>query len=282
MIDLAPNHKLGLIVDNPILLAGGSIGYGEAIHAGLDLSKLGGAVVGPVLLKSRAGAPPARLHEFDGGVTIATGLQNRGLDATLRTHSRLWPRLGCPVIVQVADDNPRSLARVVQKLDIIEGVVGFELLLPNEIDTYALRTLIRMVVDSCDLPLWVKLPIARAVELAPVCVHYEAVGLVVGTANSRSVVSGSVVSMSENSDSLNTDSLNTAYTYGPFVFPHMLSVLGQIATLRLDCALIACGGIHNVEQVKQVLAAGARAVQIDSALWVEPGLPGRLVDAICV
>ncbi len=56
----------------------------------------------------------------------------------------------------------------------------------------------------------------------------------------------------------------------------MLAALLDVAALHLPAALIASGGIHTAEHVRQALAAGAAAVQIDSALWVEPGIAGKL------
>ena len=60
------------------------------------------------------------------------------------------------------------------------------------------------------------------------------------------------------------------------VFAATLRGVAQVARLKLPCALIAAGGVHTVDQVRQALEAGAQAVQIDSALWVEPGLANRL------
>lgn len=263
MIDLAPNHKLGLQVANPILLAGGSIGYGEAIHPALATEKLGAVVVGPLLMQSRAGAPPPRLVELPGGFVLNTALQNRGLAATLRNFARLWPRLGCPVIVQVAESNTRQLPRMAQQLEEIEAVAGIELLLAHEVENRTVKALVRAIIDSCDLPVWVKLPMDRAQELAEVCVQNDAVGLVIGSASGK-LVSNSPIA---------------GNAFGPIVFPHMLHALQEVTALQLDCALIACGGIHTVEQVQQALDVGASAVQLDSAIWVEPGLPAHLTGS---
>ena len=62
----------------------------------------------------------------------------------------------------------------------------------------------------------------------------------------------------------------------------MLAVLEVVRNLDLPCALIACGGIHTLEQARQALLAGADAIQIDSAIWVEPSLPARLAIALAV
>ncbi len=264
MLDLAPNHKLGLVVANPILLAGGSIGYGEAIHAGLETARLGGVVVGPLVQQSRAGAPLPRLAETNGGFVLETGLQNRGLNAALKNFAKLWPRLGCPVIVQVADSQPQVLARTLSQLSMVDGVSGIELLLPRHADAGLTRDLVRAAERSCDLPLWVKLPLEQAALLAPVAVEAGAVGLVVGqpplgaASNGTSIVTGAL--------------------FGPLAFAPMLAALISVSALGLPAALIACGGIHTVVQAQQVLAAGALALQLDSVIWVEPGLAGRMVN----
>ncbi len=105
-INLAPNHKQGLVVNNPILLGAGTIGYGEVVPKGLDLAQMGGAVVGPIQGGSRGGAPPPRLAHLNGGVVLATGLQNRGLNSAVQRYAKLWPKLGCPIIAQLADSHP--------------------------------------------------------------------------------------------------------------------------------------------------------------------------------
>lgn len=269
-IDLAPNHKSGLAVASPILVGAGAIGYGEAVPRGLELSRLGAAVVGPVLGASRAGRQPPRLAHVSGGAILDTGLQNRGVSNAIQQYGRLWDRLGCPVIVQVAESHPTTLPKVAARLANVPGVHGLELLLPEEIDTVRLASLIRSAGRECEVPLWVKLPLRRAAAWAPAACEAGAAGLVLGQAPTGS--------------SLCTGTGGELHTirgplYGPLVFPLMLDALLQVAALGLSAALIACGGIHTLEHVHQALAAGARAVQIDSALWVEPGLANRLAQA---
>jgi dihydroorotate dehydrogenase (NAD+) catalytic subunit len=141
-------------------------------------------------------------------------------------------------------------------------VQGVELLPPPEIDAPRLSALVRAAEKACELPLWVKLPLANAAVLAPAACEAGAVGLVVGQAPPASA--GSV----------------QGPLYGPLIFPLMLAALREVAALGLPAALIACGGIHTAEHLRQSLAGGASAVQIDSAVWVEPGLPGRLAGQL--
>lgn len=278
-INLAPNHKWGLIASNPVLLAGGTIGFGEALHRGLEPSILGGVTVGPVMCYSRSGRADVRMAETNGGFVLNTGLQNRGIKSVLRHFAPAWEGLGCPVIVQVADSQPAALEEVVGHLNeaLMNGVDvrGVELLLPPNADDSLVRALVRAAVRRNELPLWVKLPLAAAHELAPVAVDAGASGLVVAQPPIGALpTSGDLTSWGD------SQGLLTGSLYGPLAFAPMMAGLTAVAELRLPCALIACGGIHTLRQAQQALQAGAQAIQLDSAVWVEPGLPARLIAAL--
>ena len=272
-IDLAPNHKLGLVVADPVLLGAGALGYGEAVPRGLDVTQLGAAVVGPVLSASRGGAQPPRLAHANGGIVLDTGLQNRGLNNAIQQYGKLWEKLGCPVIVQVVESHPATLAKIAGKLAQLRGVQGVELLVGDpagDTDGARLAMLVRTVDRACELPIWVKLPLAKATTLAPAACDAGAVGLVIGQPPIGSALRGGAGELRP----------VTGPLYGPLVFAQMLDALLQVAALQLPAALIACGGIHTADDVRQALAAGAQAVQIDSAVWVEPGLAGRLAASL--
>ena len=151
----------------------------------------------------------------------------------------------------------------------MEGLHGLELLLPADVDASLLAALVRTAEKISELPIWVKLPLANAAALAPVAVDAGAVGLVVGQA-----LPGAAIRRVDGSDATVRGPL-----YGPLAFPPMLATLLDVAALHLRAALIASGGIHTIEHVRQALAAGAAAVQVDSAVWVEPGLAGWLARA---
>lgn len=267
MIELAPNHKIGLPVANPILLAGGMIGYGEALHSGVATAQLGGVIVGPIRLQSRGGADGPRLAHLPGGFVLEPGLQSRGVSAVLRHYAALWPRLGCPVIAQLADDDPGALGKVAARLAPVDGLAGVELLLPREAEAEQVRRMVRAVTRVTDLPVWVKPALENAAQLAPDAVEAGAVAVVVGqpplgTAIQPAGEGGAPIS---------------GPLYGPLTFATMLAALMAVARLDPGCALIACGGIYTAEQLRQALTVGAHAVQIDAAVWVEPRLPARLV-----
>ncbi len=146
MLDLAPGHKQGFVVDNPVLLAAGAAGCGEAHWAELDLHSLGALVVGPVTLQSRAGAPMPRVAELPGGFLLEAGSQNRGLHATLRTFAPLWARLEIPVVVQLADSRPEALARCAERLSAVTGVGALEWRAPRNTDANAAGRAVEAIV----------------------------------------------------------------------------------------------------------------------------------------
>jgi dihydroorotate dehydrogenase (NAD+) catalytic subunit len=263
LIELAPGHKQGLPVENPVLIAGGMVGYGEAVARGTDFTTLGGVVIGPILASSRAGASLPRLAHTPGGMVLESGLQNRGVANALRRYAILWPKLGCPVVAQLADNDPLSMGKVAARVATAPGIMGLELLpLTREVELAA--RMVRQVVRASDLPVWVKVPLQEAVAWAE--------PLLASGANGLTVAQPVQGQLGKEGSGLVSGAL-----FGPLTFALMLPVLRAVARLQLPLALIACGGVHTVAQMEQALEAGASAVQIDSAVWVEPALPNCLV-----
>lgn len=280
MIDLARGHKLGFVVANPILLAAGIIGMGEAATNEMGLAELGAVVIGPIRRGGQAGPPAPRLAEMSGGVVLNGSEQNRALPAVLRRFARLWPRLGCPVVVQLADRDPQQLAATAEQVSTVAGVSAFELVIPEWADATWVSQAVAGIGRASDLPLWVKVPLANAAPLAAAAHQGGAVGVVVGqwlTAASPRLdaPSGAPYELVAATPAAKTPIVQ-GLLFGPLTFAPMLAALLAVRRLALDMALIACGGIHTLDQARQVLAAGADALQIDSAAWIEPGLPRAL------
>lgn len=267
-IELAPGGKQGLVVANPVLLAGGVIGYGELVPRGLDLAQVGAAVIGPFTATPRAGRAAPRYGVGPGGMVVDAGGQSRGVGAVAAKFAKHWWRLGCPVIAQVVAESARETEKIVARLQETEGIVGLELV-PATTDLATARGMVAAALAAGDRPVWVKLRLDVAVAWAGELVGTGAQGIVVGQPP-RGCLPGP------------RGDLVAGELYGPLVFALMLDVLVATGRQELPAALIACGGIHTVAQMETALAAGAQAVQIDSALWVEPGLPNRLAAAWAV
>ena len=263
MIELAPGHKSGLPVDSPILLAGGSAGCGEAIHPGIETARLGGVVVGPITRHSIRGSDTPRLAETSSGFILQTGLQNRGVSAVIKNFARLWPRLGCPVIAQIAVNTAEEAASTARRLAQVDGLMGFELRISPHSAAAELRPLLRAIRRAADLPLWVKLPLSGVEELAHAAAAAGADALVIASPTAGAGFAGQ-------------GTLIRGDLFGPAAFAPMLAGLSAVAALGLELPLIACGGIHTAQQVRHALAVGACAVQLDSVVWIDPDIVGRL------
>ncbi|MCB0062318.1 MAG: hypothetical protein KDE19_09390 [Caldilineaceae bacterium] len=295
VIDLAPGHKLGLIASSPVLLAGGILGLGDTLPVGVDTSRLGGVVVGPLQRHPRAGAAPPRLADAPGHFVLESGLQNRGVNATRKRYARYWSRLGCPVIVQLADTDLHFLAQVAGQLAEHEGVSGFELLVPRlqgqfekrgdargELSVAWLQQALRVVDEQSDLPIWVKLPLEQAAALAPIAVAAGAAAIVVGRpplgmlartmADAADTGDGQPDPTAPPPTAAGASALIRGEFFGPALLPLMLSALSEVVQQALPAAIIACGGIHTAAAAEQALAVGATAFQLDSAVWIEPGI----------
>ena len=256
-IELAPDHKLGLALASPVMLAGGSVGYGEARHREMEPGRFGGVVVGPFTRRSRGGSQPPRLAETIGGFVRRVGLQNRGVSAAVKRYGQLWPRMGCSVIAQIADSNWEEAAETVERLTGVDGIEGFELLCQQEVGEREIKQLLDVFSLESDLPVLVKLPLTRAAALAPVAAAAGAAGVVVGSPPMGAAVRADGQALS-------------GETFGPGVFPIMLAALLEVKALELPGSLIACGGVHTRQHARDCLQAGADALQLDSLVWVEP------------
>jgi dihydroorotate dehydrogenase len=192
-------------------------------------------------------------------------MQNRGAARVVKLFGRLWPRLGCPVIAQVADTHPEEAHATARHLSRAKGLAGLELLLSPYAQADDLFDLVEAIRPVWDLPIWVKLPLDGVVELAYAGAEAGADGLVVGQPSQGSAFHPNGAAI-------------TGSLYGPLTFAPMLNALLQVARLDLGLPLIACGGLHTPEQIRQVLTVGASAVQLDSLVWVESGMVGQIAD----
>ncbi|MCB0115910.1 MAG: hypothetical protein KDD84_17540, partial [Caldilineaceae bacterium] len=179
--------------------------------------------------------------------------------------ARQWTRLARPLVAQIVDNHRTDAAVTAQRLYAVDGLVGLELLVDPRATADELTSLIQAIRWENDLPLWVKLPLERAAELAPAAIGVDADALVIGQPTRGALVNAAGVPVN-------------GALFGPLAFAPMLAALIDVMRLQLGAPVIACGGVHSVAQARQVLAAGAVAVQLDSVLWIEPGVALEIAD----
>lgn len=272
LVNLAPRHKLGLLLTNPVLLAAGVIGYGDAALPGLELGRLGGYVTAPVTRRPWRGDLP-QVVEIPGGLLWRRGLWNPGVRVVLRDYASLWGRSRAPVIVHLAGDDPDELASVASSLESTPGVVGLELdLLRAYLDEAGgLEEAVEQaqaVRAAADLPILGRLPLSISDEALHALVEQGAVDALV---------------LAQPPAGLRYDAASGAtiagQVYGRALAPLLAARIADLAGW-VGVPLVACGGIHTLDDALACLAVGAAAVQIDTAVWVDPRLPGRIVAAL--
>ncbi len=272
LVELAPRHKLGLLLTNPVLLAAGVVGYGDAALPGLELGRLGGFVTAPVSRRPWRGDLP-QVVETPGGLLWRRGLWNPGVRVVVRDYASLWRRSRAPVIVHLAGDDPDELASVASTLESTPGVAGLELDLLSAYHDEAGNLeeaveQVQAVRSAADLPILARLPVSTSDEAVQALVDLGAVDALV-LAQPPAGLRYDVASEAQISGQLHGRSL------APLIAARVADLAGWVGV-----PLLACGGVHSVDDALGYLAVGAAAVQIDTAVWVDPRLPGRVVAAV--
>jgi len=267
MIDLAPNHKIGLTLGNPVMIAAGCYGWGAEYRDLIDLEPLGAVVVGPVTARPRTGSEPPRLMPFPGGVLLGTGLANPGISRVIREARRFWSQSPAPVVVHVAATSPHAVASCCSRIAAVEEVAAVEIGLAEPSSGNRVSDLVGAAVDAAAQPLIVRVPLDRAVDLAERIEDTGADALTVGCppsgtlyhAAGRRFISG--------------------WVYGPAVLPLVLDRVVSVSEL-VTIPIIGSGGVWAAEDARALLRAGCVAVQIDAAVWRDPDLPSRIARAL--
>jgi dihydroorotate dehydrogenase (NAD+) catalytic subunit len=281
-VELGVDLGRGLVLANPLLAASGSMGYGVEVADLADLPRLGGLVTRGTTLKPRAGRAAPRTAEVPGGLLWGVGPQNPGLDLVLERYAPAWVAWRVPVIVNLCGESVSELADAARRLDGAPGVAGIELNLscPNGArgDAFGLAassagSLVTAVRRATDLPLIAKLtPAATDVrEVARACEDAGADAL--GAVNT---LPGLALAPDRGGPALGSGYGGIA---GPALRPVALRVVWEVAQ-AIDVPVIGVGGVAAIDDVLDLLAAGASAVGIATAALADPMLPVRLADEL--
>jgi dihydroorotate dehydrogenase (NAD+) catalytic subunit len=282
-VDLSVDLGRGLVLDNPILVASGTFGYGIEYGDVVEVQRLGAICCKGTTLRPRVGNPTPRVTETPGGMLNSIGLQNPGVDAVIEKYTATWAGWKVPVIVNVAGESVADYVEVARRLDGVPGVAGIELNIscPNvgrgglqfAIDAAAAGEVTAAVRRATDLPLLVKLspnvadvrPIARAIADAgadALTAINTLSGIAVGPSRTRPLLGNIYGGLS-----------------GPAIKPVALRIVYE-ASQVVDIPVIAIGGVTELADVLDFLAVGAVAVQVGTAIFADPTLPVRLVDEL--
>lgn len=264
-----PKYDFSLSV--PVMNAAGFLGFAPEWRGAVDLTRLGAFITNPISLKTRTPAHGVRYLTFAGGLLLHTGYPNPGLSQVIRRYASVWARSPLPIVVHLLAENVAEVAIMVRRLESVEGVMAIELSIPPDSDIQLTQAMVQAAAG--ELPLIVRLPLERAVELA------EAIGRG-GEAGSGRHGEEAIGREDDAADRPIAFSLGPprgalpdqdgklvhGRLYGPAIFP--LALQAATALAKLGRPIFGAGGVYSPQDIQTMLAAGAAAVQLDAALWL--------------
>ena len=258
---------------NPVLTASGTFGYGLEFLPFLDLAQLGGLVTKGLSPRPRKGNPPERIVETPAGMLNAIGLQNVGVDAFLADKLPALRAYDTAVVANVFGETEAEYVEVCAKLDAAQGVAAIELNVscPNTEaggmvfgnDAGSLGRITRACRRATRLPLWVKLS-PNVTDIREIAKAAEAEG-----ADAVSLVN-TFVGMAIDVDKRRPVLANVSGGLsGPAIRPLAVWMTWQVRR-AVSIPIVGMGGIMTARDAMEFILAGASAVQVGTANFVDP------------
>ena len=276
--------KIGtLTLRNPVMLASGTVGYGNEISEFTDLNKLGGIVTKSLSLKPRKGNPPQRIVETPSGMLNAIGLANVGVEAFIKEKIPFLKKYDVPLICNIAASTIEEYVECTKILTTEETIKAFEINVscPNVKegglsfgnDLKSVATITEKVRAVTNKPLIMK--------LSP-NVSYIAEFARAAKENGADVVSAinTLVGASFNIFTCKPKIQNvTGGLSGPAIKPVAIAKVLEISR-KVEIPIIGIGGIMDWKDVVEFMIAGSTAVQIGTLNFIDPTAPGKIVDQL--
>lgn len=268
---------------NPVMTASGTFGYGTEFADFVDLDRLGGVIVKGTTLHHREGNPYPRMAETPSGMLNAVGLQNKGVDYFCE---HIYPTIKdykTRMIVNVSGSAVEDYVATAERINALENIPAIELNIscPNVkqggmafgVTAKGAAEVVGAVRKAYDKTLIVKLSpnvtditeIARAAEGAgadSVSLINTLLGMAIDAERRRPVLSTVTGGMS-----------------GPAVKPIALRMVWQVAK-AVNIPIVGLGGITNATDAIEFLLAGASAIEVGTANFMDPAVTGKIVDGI--
>ncbi|MDD4141771.1 MAG: dihydroorotate dehydrogenase [Bacteroidales bacterium] len=274
MVNLAVNIG-SLKLKNPIITASGTFGYGYEYEDFFDISRLGGIVVKATTAEPRDGNPYPRLAETPSGMINAVGLQNKGVNYFVSEIYNKLEKIDTNIIANVSGSTVESCVEVARKMNELDHIAAIELNIscPNVKEggmafgtsvkeSYRITASIRNV---CSKPLIIKLS-PNVTNIAEIAMSVESAG-----ADAISLVNTFLAMAIDAEKQKPILSTITGGLSGPAIKPIALRMVWQVHK-AVSIPIIGLGGIMNATDAVEFMLAGATAVQVGTANFINPAV----------
>ena len=273
--------KLGL--KNPVMTASGTFGYGVEFADFVDLSQIGGIIVKGTTLKPREGNDYPRMAETAQGMLNCVGLQNKGVDYFCK---HIYPEvkdIQTNVLVNVSGLSPEDYAECAARIDVLDKIPAIELNIscPNVKDggmafgvtCQGASSVVKAVRQAYHKTLIVKLS-PNVTDIAEIARAVEAEGA--DSVSLSNTLMGMAIDVEKRKKLL---SIGTGGLSGPCVKPVALRMVYQVSK-AVKIPVVGLGGISTAKDALEFLMAGATAIEIGTANFLDPAVAIKVRDGI--
>lgn len=273
----------GLQLKNPVMPASGCFGFGREFSKIYDLSLLGSIMIKATTVEPRFGNPTPRVAETPAGMLNAIGLQNPGLERVISEELKWLEQYDVPIIANVAGSTVEDYVEVAKEISKAPNVHALELNIscPN-VKTGGIafgtipevaKDLTRKVKDVSEVPVYVKLSpnvtnivdMAKAVEAGGadgLTMINTLIGMRIDIKTARPIIANRTGGLS-----------------GPAVKPVAIRMIHEVSQ-QVDLPIIGMGGIQSAEDVIEFFYAGASAVAVGTANFVDPFVCPTIIEEL--
>jgi len=272
-----------IILKNPVMTASGTFGYAGEFEQLIDLNRLGGIIVKGLSLKPAKGNPPPRIVETSCGMLNAIGLENIGIEAFIKEKLPFLKRYSTPVFVNIYGKSIEEYAELAERIDNVEGISGVEVNIscPNVktggiafgVKPESVREVVRAVREKTNKHVMVKLS-PNVTDIKEIAMSAEDSG-----ADSLSLIN-TITGMAIDIETMRPKLANiTGGLSGPAIKPVALRMVWQVAQ-SVKIPVIGIGGIMTANDALEFLIAGATAIQVGTANFVNPRATVEIIEGI--
>lgn len=273
----------GLELKNPVMPASGCFGFGKEYAQLYDLSKLGAIMIKATTVETRLGNPTPRVAETPAGMLNAIGLQNPGLEKVMRNELTYLEQFDVPIIANVAGTITEDYVEVAEKISEAPNVKALELNIscPNVkhggitfgTDANVARELVEAVKKVSKVPVYVKLS-PNVTDIVEIAKAVEA-----GGADGITMINTLIGMRLDERTGKPVIANGTGGLSGPAVKPVAIRMVYEVYK-AVNIPIVGMGGVSTAQDVIDFMSAGASAVAVGTANFVDPFVCPKIIEEL--